>query len=390
MERTNTLIIGAGAAGLAVSACLRHSGIPFVLLEKGDQIGQAWHDRYDRLHLHTHKRFSRLPYRAFPYDFPRYPSRLQVATYLDHYARAFRITPKFGQEVTAVTPLESAWHVATQNGEYLSHNVVIAGGLSHTPYIPEYPGLNTFTGTTLHTAQFENGRAFAEKSVLVVGFGNSAAEVALDLHEHGAQVTLSVRGPVNVVPRDTLGLSTQALSVLLSIFPPRIADALSGNLRRLLVGDITKQGLKQMPYGPLTQISRGESTPLLDIGTMEKIKSGKIKVEGAIQSIQQQEVQFENHSSAPFDAIIFGTGFSPGVTFLKNSEGVLNDDGRPRASGSATGMQGLYFCGYYNAPAGLLRQIGKEAKQIGKLIKKDAARRGSIPRIRMDREVFMN
>src|SRR4051794_39461821 len=96
---TDTIIVGAGPAGLAVGAVLQRVNVPFVMLERAERVGESWHRHYDRLHLHTPKSHSSLPYRAYPRTYPRYPSRQQVVEYLDDYARAFDLEPHFGREV---------------------------------------------------------------------------------------------------------------------------------------------------------------------------------------------------------------------------------------------------------------------------------------------------
>ena len=109
VEETDTVIIGGGPAGLATSACLRRAGVPFVMLERSDRVGAAWHQRYDRLHLHTAKQHSALPYMRFPKDCPRFPSRLQVIEYLEGYARRFELRARFGEEVTSVRREGNRW-----------------------------------------------------------------------------------------------------------------------------------------------------------------------------------------------------------------------------------------------------------------------------------------
>src|SRR6266540_5184966 len=91
------VVVGAGPAGLAVGACLRRAGIDFVLLEKEQEVGATWRRHYDRLHLHTDRAHSSLPYLPLPRHHPRYPSRQQVVEYLDAYARAFSLVPRYGE-----------------------------------------------------------------------------------------------------------------------------------------------------------------------------------------------------------------------------------------------------------------------------------------------------
>ena len=252
----HTIIIGAGPAGLAVGACLRQAGIPFIILEQSDAVGSAWRRHYERLHLHTAKRFSELPFVHFPSETPRYPSRLQVVQYLDAYSRQFQLAPRFGQKVVSARFADNAWEVQTQDGHYRAANLVVAAGYAREPNLPIWPGQDSFGGRILHSSQYRNGTPFKDQKVLVVGFGNSGGEIAIDLWEHGAQPSLAVRGPVNVIPRELFGIPILAIGILESKLPPRLADALNRPILRLVMGDITKSGLRKLPRGPLTQIQR--------------------------------------------------------------------------------------------------------------------------------------
>ncbi|MFK7849201.1 MAG: flavin-containing monooxygenase [Rhodothermales bacterium] len=368
---TNTLVIGGGAAGLAAAACLSRRRIPHILLEKGQSIGSSWLNRYDRLHLHTHGFFSSLPYLSFPRHFPRYPSRLQFAEYLATYADAFQLKPRFGEEVSSLLRQQQGWVAQTQNVAVLAKHVVVATGYSHKPRRPSWPGEETFAGQILHSSAYVNGEQFKDKRVLVVGFGNSAGEIAIDLHEHGAQVSMAVRNPVNIVPRDLFGLSTHVISVMMSRLPTELADALSKNLRNLVVGDMAPYGLEKANIGPMTMIKRENRVPLLDIGTVGLIKTGKIVVQKGIDYFDGRQIKFVDGVQKDFDAVVLATGYTTNLTsFLENADTVTDDHGRVIGGGHESALPGLYFCGLHNAPAGLIRQMGIDAKRIAKSISK--------------------
>jgi cation diffusion facilitator CzcD-associated flavoprotein CzcO len=103
-HKLETLVIGAGPAGLAVAACLRKRGAPFVIVEQSMAVGSSWRGHYDRVHLHTDRAHSALPFLGFPAGTPRYPSREQVITYLERYAQYFQLVPRFGERVDTVRP----------------------------------------------------------------------------------------------------------------------------------------------------------------------------------------------------------------------------------------------------------------------------------------------
>ncbi|WP_420630633.1 flavin-containing monooxygenase [Candidatus Leptofilum sp.] len=370
-ETANVLIIGASAAGLAVGACLKQQGVSSVtILERADKVGAAWRRHYDRLHLHTDKRNSTLPHFTFPADVPRYPSRQQLITYLEKYAQHFDLQPLFGQEATKIAKKDGLWQVTTVFGhQFAAPSLVMATGYTNQPYMPSWPGQEQFSGEIMHSSAYKNGSAFANKDVLVVGFGNSGGEIAIDLHEHGAKPTIAVRSPVNVVPRDLAGIPILSIGILLSIFPPVVADLLAAPLLKLTIGDLSKYGLKKLPYGPNSQIARDGRIPLLDIGTIKLIKQGAIQVMPGIQQFTPDGVTFENGQTRPFDAVVLATGYQPNLQ--KFGEGIgsaLDEAGRPFRSGEEAKLSGLYFCGFYVSPTGMLREIGIEAQKIAKII----------------------
>jgi cation diffusion facilitator CzcD-associated flavoprotein CzcO len=365
---TDTVIIGAGPAGLAVGAALRRADVPFVLLERGQHVGEAWHHHYDRLRLHTPKGHSALPYRPYPRAYPRYPSRREVVAYLEDYARAFDLRPEFGREVRrcARRP-DGAWEVATDAGPYRALRVVVATGFSSRPYLPRWPGQDGFPGPILHSRDYTNGAAFRGQRVLVVGFGNSGAEIALDLLEHGARPAVAVRGPVNVIPRDLLGIPIIVCALACRRLAPRVADALNALALRLAVGDLASAGLVKRADGPFTQVAEGRQTPVIDVGTMARIRRGEIAVRRGVESFDGPDVRFADGTRERFDAAVLATGFTTGLpALLPDYPSVLDGAGRPRAHGREAAVPGLYFCGYDPATTGLLRQLGLEARAIAR------------------------
>ncbi len=363
------IIIGAGPAGLAVGACLQRAGIPALILEQSDRVGSSWHRHYDRLHLHTDKSHSALPFVPFPKTFPRYPARLQVIDYLEAYARHFQLETHFGQQVVAARQANGVWQIQTQDTLYQALNLVIAAGYNREPYLPSWPGQPSFRGTFLHSSQYRGGGPFKQQTVLVVGFGNSGGEIALDLWEHGARPSLAVRSPVNVIPRELFGIPILAIGIVQSRLPTRWADALNAAILRAVVGDLTRYGLRKSSHGPMTQIQRDARIPLIDVGTIELIKRGQIPIYPGIERFTEEGVLFTNGSHSKFDAVILATGYRPRVNaFLEGASAAHDENGIPASSGCETPIPGLYFCGYYVSPTGMLREIALEARRISAAI----------------------
>ena len=201
----DAIVVGAGPAGLAAAACMRVRGLNPVILEKSDSVGSVWRRHYDRLHLHTDRGHSGLPGLPMPSSYGRYPSRAQVVEYLERYAAEFDLKPVFNTAVSAVRRDGRLWRAEAGDkttGRPLSS---LQPDSPTFPYSPTWPGAETFGGPILHSSRYRNPAPFAGKRVLVVGFGNSGGEIALDLAEAGIDVTLSVRGPVRILPRELLG-----------------------------------------------------------------------------------------------------------------------------------------------------------------------------------------
>jgi cation diffusion facilitator CzcD-associated flavoprotein CzcO len=363
---TETLVIGASASGLATAAALKAAGRPFEVLEATEVVGTAWRHHYDRLHLHTPKSASNLPGLSMPSDWPRYPSRDQVVDYLERYRSHHGIEPHYGQEVTRLERADGRWTATTTTRTWTARNVVVATGATRRPVRPTWSGMDDYAGVVLHSSEYANGESWRGRAVLVVGFGNSACEQAIDLVEHGVATHLSVRGEVNVVPRDMFGLvPILQVGALMRHLPPKVADALAAPLVRLTVGDITKVGLRKLPYGPNTQIANDRHIPLLDIGTMDHIKAGRITVHGGVARFTEHGVEFSDGSLLDVDAVVLGTGYRPALEdFLPEWEAVCDEEGRPLVSGGATSLPGLYFCGQFVSPSGMLREAGIESRRI--------------------------
>lgn len=363
------LIVGAGPAGLAVGACLKRAGITAVILEQSNQVGSAWRGHYERLHLHTARGGSALPFAPMPAAYPRYPSRQQVVDYLEDYANRLAPEIRFGEKVTGAQRQGDHWVVTTDKAVCSAPNLVIASGYTRQPYSPTWPGQAGFKGKILHSSQYKNADPFKGQKVLVVGFGNSGGEIAIDLVEAGAGVSLAVRGPINVIPRDLFGIPIQSIAILERWLPPALVDALNAPILGAVIGDLRPYGLAKLPNGPVSQINGSARIPLIDIGTVRLIKQRKITVYPGIDHFTKTGVVFADGREVVFDAVILATGYRPRVdAILGDAASDCVQDGMPLTSGQEAGIKGLYFCGYNVRPTGMLREIALEARRIGAAI----------------------
>ncbi|MBD0295588.1 MAG: NAD(P)/FAD-dependent oxidoreductase [Flavisolibacter sp.] len=371
MKQTGTLIVGASVSGLALAASLQKQGIEYIIIEKQSQIASPWRHHYDRLHLHTNKRVSNLPYKKFDSKIPRYPTRQQVVEYLEDYQRTFNIHPAFKTEAKAIRKESDYWVTETNNETLKSKYLIMATGAFGNPKPVYCEGMETFPGRIMHSCEYKTGKDFKGQRVLVVGFGNSACEIAIDLYEQGAMPCMSVRSPVNIIPRDVAGIPILELSLIMSRLPPRVADTINAPLMRLIFGDIRKLGLKKMPYGPFEEIKKDRNIPVLDIGTIKHIRKGQIKVSGGIDHIEGNTVHFSDGKKEDFDVIVACIGFN-----RDNAEIITVDKNRFEDLNICVdkqkyfGKDGLYFCGFWVGPTGHIREIAADAQKIAKDIAK--------------------
>jgi cation diffusion facilitator CzcD-associated flavoprotein CzcO len=365
MSAVDAVVIGAGPAGLATAQQLRAAGLKPIIFDRADTVGAVWRRHYDRLHLHTPRSLSGLPGAPMPAAYGRYPSRAQFVEYLESYAQKFDLKPEFGVDVRTVRRAGDAWRVEAGKRFVDATIAVIATGWADFPNFPQWPGMETFAGPVLHSSVYRDAAPFSGQRVLVVGFGNSGAEIALDLCESGAAATLAVRSPIRVLPRDLFGLPILGFSVAQRFLPARVADAINAPIIRLAIGPLEPLGFKVAAKGPLRMIEEDGRVPVLDIGALAKIRAGKIAVRGGVARFGPRSVTFEDGRSEPFDAVVLATGFKPDLRgLLPDAKGVLDALGRPLVSDRATAEPGLYFVGAIASPTGQLRQIAIGAARV--------------------------
>jgi cation diffusion facilitator CzcD-associated flavoprotein CzcO len=369
---SDVLIIGAGPAGLATAGSLAQRGMQARVIEGAAEVGASWRGHYDRLHLHTLKTWSAMPGMRFPPTTPRYPSRQQMIDYLEAYASRFGIRPDLGQQVLQIKAEDDGWSAFTASGKtYRARRLVIATGANRVPRMPAVDGQQLFAGTVLHSQAYRNAAAFSGRRVLVVGLGNSGAEIALDLAQHGVGVALSVRSPQNIVYRDVLGVPVQLTALLLSRLPASWSDAVSSALRDLTVGDLRRWGIRTPALAPMRQVREYGRAPLIDSGTVACIKRGEIGVHPGLARFLPHGVAFDDGSEAAFDAVIFATGYQPQLAPLFPDQPLtLDADGLPREEVGSGAHAGLYFVGFdTRSPQGMLRRIALQAQQVAGVIR---------------------
>jgi len=362
---------------LSSAAALKHHGIESVVLERDPAVGGTWAHRYDRLRLHTVRRFSGLAHFPIPTRYPAYLSRDDVVEYLKEYVRHFNLQVVTGVTVRRVRTeptSEHPWVVETAGSSsvhatvWRARVVVIATGQYRDPAIPAWPGREIYRGRLLHSTDYANAFPFAQQRVLVVGAGNSGAEIATDLADGGATlVAVSVRTPPPIVPRDPFGMPVQRTSILLSALPPSFANRFGAMTARLTIGDLTRYGMPKPDFAPYTT----RRVPLIDVGFVDALRRGRVSIRPALERLTEPGVIFAGGQSEAFDAIIAATGFTTGLESFIDTRDVLDDLNEPRsASGEPAVRPGLYFVGFAHTLRGHLFEANLASRRLARNVER--------------------
>ncbi len=368
-------IIGAGASGLAVAKTFVERGIAFDCLERDQDIGGLWNIAtpsgivYETTHLISS--ISSTGFDALPMldeDYPEYPSHARVLGYFRDFARTFGILDhiQFGRSVTALAPRgDGAWAV-TVAGEAQPRTyrgVVIASGHHDTPRVPVYPG--TFSGEIIHSRAYKSPRQLRDRRVLVVGCGNSAADIVVDAVHGGSEVFLSIRRGYWFVPKFILGFPTGDVISYSEMVPmPRL-------VRRWLF-----QGVLWLVQGPPSRYrlpdpdySIDQAHPTMTDEIPRLVAHGDLTVKPEIAGYEGDRVLFKDGTAETLDTIVFATGYQPVIPFI--DEGlVFAEDGRPRLLFNVAHPEheGLFAAGLCQANGSMWRLADDQGQLIANLI----------------------
>ncbi|MBT2469641.1 NAD(P)/FAD-dependent oxidoreductase [Streptomyces sp. ISL-66] len=386
-------VIGAGPGGLAVAAALRARGVRAVVVEKSESVGASWRRHYDRLHLHTTRRLSALPGLGIPRRFGRWVARDDVVRYLEKYAEFHELELVTGVEVTRIEHVPAradasdgstadgpGWNLHATGGRVMAAGaVVVATGFNHTPVVPDWPGREEYEGELAHAADYRDPAPYAGRDVLVVGVGNTGAEIAVDLADGGAaRVRLAVRTAPHILRRSTAGWPSQRTGILVRRLPVGLVDRLGAVVGRISVPDLSAYGLPRPTTGLYSRVKQG-AIPVQDVGLIDAVRAGRVEPVAAVASFDGAEVVLADGSRITPDAVIAATGYRRALEGLLGDLGVLDERGRPRVHGARTPAEapGLYFTGFTNPISGNLRELARDAEKIAKAIAADTTPTGT-------------
>jgi len=375
---SDVVVIGAGPGGLAAAAALGRRGVSAMVIDKADAVGSAWRGHYERLHLHTIRWNSHLPGLKIPRSYGQWVARADVVRYLESYAAHHRLDVALGVPVERVERDGAGWIVRSPKGDRVARFVVVATGYNHTPDLPAWPGLDTFGGEVLHSAAYRNARSYAGRDVLVVGTGNTGAEIAVDLVEGGAaRVRLAVRTVPTFVRREVGPmLDNSGVGRVLRRLPVKLVDRIIATSSRLTTPNLSAHGLPRPGPGVYTRLLADGAVPVIDVGLIELLRSGRVEVVAAVSGFDGDKVRLSDGISIAPDAVIAATGFSQGLDDLVGHLGLLDERGRPAVRGARTHPQApnLYFTGYTNPISGMFHELNVDARRIARAIANGLAR----------------
>lgn len=384
-------IIGAGPAGLSAAHELTRAGFTPLVLERTAAIGDVWRNHYDGLRLNSGRFCSALPGSKFPLSAGGWPSRDEVVALLEKMPERGGFTVQTCIEVEKISydPERGIWQITSnENQQFEARAVVIAAGANRIPVIPEWEGKKSFTGSIIHSALFKRAHDYADKHVLVVGSGNSAAEIASRLAEYASSVTLSVRTPPQLLPKSIFGIPFVGLGIILRQLPNALVDRILGFFRSATIGDLSAYGLPSPTMSTLKQYAINNVVPILYGPFVDDIRAGRIKVVGPIQKISGGNVEVlstvpTGHNLDPGtttlqpDVIVAGTGFRTGFSDLIQVPGITDEKDRAKIAGDQefANAPRLYFIGQVNPLSGQLREIRLEAGKIARKISQQLSKK---------------
>ncbi|MDJ1018370.1 MAG: NAD(P)-binding domain-containing protein [Paracoccaceae bacterium] len=347
LERHNTVIIGAGQAGLSVSYHLKSRGVGHIVLDSANRIGDTWRNRWDSLRLFTPAKFDGLDGFPFPAGKDEFPTKDQMADYLEGYAARFELPVRLNSPVRKLRRCEAGFEVLTEKGAILAKHVVVAAASYQKPRIPPIASSLDSAISQIHSRDYKAPKQIPEGRVLLVGAGNSGAEIAMDLAKTH-DVVLAGRD-VGHVPFDISGFMGRKMLVRLVI---------RGMFHHVLT--------MRTPMGrKFRSKMHDRGMPLIRTRPGQFERAGVRRV-GRILSFDGDTAVSDSGDRTRFDSVIWCTGYHSGFDWIDLP--VLDERGAPRHRfGKASDVDGLYFAGIhfqYAVSSTMVAGVGRDARRV--------------------------
>jgi putative flavoprotein involved in K+ transport len=288
----------------------------------------------------------------------RWPTKEDMVRYFDHYVERQNIALRLACEVHRVERAGEVWQLDTSSGEIHTPAIVLATGNYSAPTIPAWPGRSRFNGEIMHSGEFTNAWPYRGRDVLVVGAGNSAADIAVQLAHDGARrIWLAVRTPPHLVRRAIGPIPSDIFLELSSRVPARMIDPLIAQLTRLMWGDLSAYGFERPTLGLKATVETRGRIPTLADELIDVVRVGRVEVVGAVKSFESKRVILADGRSVAPQVIIAATGFDTDLDGLVGHLGVLDGHGNPHGGFASHIGDGMFAIGYGIPPNGPLRAI---------------------------------
>lgn len=340
MDDSDLIVVGGGQAGLAASYWASKAGLRHVVLDASPRTGDTWRNRYDSLRLFTPRSHSQLPGLSLPGDPDGLPTKDEIADYLERYVVEHRL-PVEHARVDSVRRLDGHFAVKTDGRTRRAGAVIVATGPFHEARRPGWAG-QVSVPVQRHSADYRRPSDVPGARVLVVGGGNSGAQIAEELALAGRDVTWSLSTPARFVPQVIMG--------------------------RNLFWWLDRLGMLEAPGSSVRgRLLRRRGDPVIGTGVGTLVEDGRIRVKPASVAAVPEGVVFADGSSAVVDAVVWSTGFAPSYDFI-DVAGALDDDGIPRhRSGHSVVDPRLMFLGLgwlTSRGSGLVGGVGADARRL--------------------------
>ncbi|MBG08597.1 MAG: hypothetical protein CME68_07550 [Halobacteriovoraceae bacterium] len=359
------IIIGAGPAGLATSKVLKDYDIDHLILEKGKHIANSWRIFYKSLTLHTGKHLSHLPGMKFKKEVNLFPPKKQFIDYMEDYKNQFKLPIQVSSEVKKIERvINNKWKVFLDNEIFECDFLVLGVGLASFPFTPKINGIEQFKGEIIHSIKYKTPELYKDKSVLIVGAGNSAAEISYELSEEGIDTTIYIKSGANVAPLSVLGFPIQYVGYIMSVFPKTFQLAL------IKIGNFFIDLLSGGPLIPRPNYSPLDRPPIIGKKFLKSIKKGSIKYQKKIISYKEDGIILENNEFKKIDTIILATGFKVNFDIFEVKIEMDNKGFAKRKDRVEDYIfSNLFYVGQNYDSTGGLVNIRKDSQIIGKKIK---------------------
>ncbi|MBM7368701.1 NAD(P)-binding domain-containing protein [Gordonia hydrophobica] len=366
----DVVVIGAGPAGIAAGIELRRRGISPLLLER-DRVASSCFNAYRSLRINTHRWPSSLPRHRMPWTLGSHPSAQRYAGYLTAVARPLDVQTGF--EVKRVDRMpDGTLLVRGCGGDLRARHVVVATGIARAAKWPDWRGRDEFPGRLTHARTYYDGAIGVGRDVLVVGGGNTAADIAVDLASSGAwSVALSIRRPPHMVPRSLGPLPIQTFGDLVARLPMGLGDRAMAVARRAWLGDLAPHGLPAPTTSLAADFAATGTIPIVDRGLARAVRNGTVNVVDGVADVGAAGVQLRDGSVLHPDLVIVATGYTTDLARLVGHLGVVDSEGIPLGAEHPRNLDGLWFLGFNDSLSGQLRQISIDATALARQLSAD-------------------